>query len=56
MLKQNNFSHNIDVTWKTFVRESCDVPTVSTQKKDYCLDFEKDEARKAYEEIINEKS
>ncbi|CAD1468556.1 unnamed protein product, partial [Heterotrigona itama] len=56
MLKQNFFSHNIDVTWKTFVQESCDVPTVSTQKKDNCLDFQKDEARKAYEEIINEKS
>ncbi|XP_050584267.1 G patch domain and ankyrin repeat-containing protein 1 homolog isoform X1 [Bombus affinis] len=56
MLKQSNFfSHNIDVTWKTFVRESCE-PTVSTEKEDHCLGFQNDEARKAYEEITNEKS
>ncbi|XP_050481893.1 G patch domain and ankyrin repeat-containing protein 1 homolog isoform X2 [Bombus huntii] len=56
MLKQSNFfSHNIDVTWKTFVRESCE-PTVSTEKEDHCLGFQNDEARKAYDEITNEKS
>ncbi|OAD59047.1 G patch domain and ankyrin repeat-containing protein 1 like protein [Eufriesea mexicana] len=47
--------HNIDVTWKTFVQESCNAPTISTKKEDHCLGFQKDEARKIYEEIINEK-
>ncbi|XP_043605625.1 G patch domain and ankyrin repeat-containing protein 1 homolog isoform X2 [Bombus pyrosoma] len=56
MLKQSNFfSHNIDVTWKTFVRESCE-PTISTEKEDHCLGFQNDEARKAYDEITNEQS
>lgn len=57
MLKQNFFTHNIDITWKTFVRETCDtISTISTEKKDHCLCFKGDEAKKAYEEIISEPS
>lgn len=58
MLKQNNFfTHNIDITWKTFVRETCDtIPTIFIEKKDHCLRFKGDEAKKAYEEIISEQS
>ncbi|XP_076635552.1 uncharacterized protein LOC143348814 [Colletes latitarsis] len=57
MLKQSNFfTRNIDMTWKTFVRESCDVPDISSETKEYRLGFRENEAKEAYEEIINEES
>lgn len=57
MLKQSNFfSRNIDMTWKTFVRESYDVPDVSTEIKEHRLEFQGVEAKVAYEEIINQES
>nr|XP_033341170.1 G patch domain and ankyrin repeat-containing protein 1 homolog [Megalopta genalis] len=58
MLKQSNFSiRNIDMTrWKTFVKESHDIPNELPERIEYRLGFEGSEARKAYEEILNEES
>nr|XP_031847158.1 G patch domain and ankyrin repeat-containing protein 1 homolog [Nomia melanderi] len=56
MLKQSNFyTCNIDMTWKTFVRESDDIPE-PLEKREHQLAFEGSEARKTYEEIINQES
>lgn len=52
MLKQHNVFMNIDVPWKTFVRESCEVSEASVKRKDHCLNFQGDEARDSYEEIV----
>ncbi|CAL7946549.1 unnamed protein product [Xylocopa violacea] len=57
MIKQSNFfTHNIDVTWKTFVRESCDDTELPTERKDYYLAFRGDEAKETYEKIINDQN
>ncbi|XP_026673798.1 G patch domain and ankyrin repeat-containing protein 1 homolog isoform X2 [Ceratina calcarata] len=54
MLKQHNFFMNIDIPWKTFVRESCEVSEVPIKRKDHCLSFQGDEARESYEEIVHD--
>ncbi|KOC68128.1 G patch domain and ankyrin repeat-containing protein 1 like protein [Habropoda laboriosa] len=57
MLQQSNFfTRNIDIIWKTFVRESSDVPTISSENEQHCLNFQGDEAKEAYEEIVNERT
>lgn len=57
MLQESKFvTCNIDIRWKTFVRESCDVPVISPEKREHCLNFQGKEAKEAYEVIINERS
>ncbi|XP_076549062.1 uncharacterized protein LOC117601159 [Osmia lignaria lignaria] len=57
MLKQSNFfTHNIGIAWKTFVRESCDVSPIPSEKKEHRLNFQDNQAKEAYEEIIHEKN
>lgn len=56
MLKQKFYTDNIDITWKTFVRETCDVPATPVERKVHCVAFQGNSAKEAYEEIINEKS
>ncbi|KZC11033.1 G patch domain and ankyrin repeat-containing protein 1 like protein [Dufourea novaeangliae] len=57
MLKQSNFfNRNIDMTWKTFVRESHDVPDLSSETREHRLGFEGSQAKEAYEEIIRPES
>lgn len=57
MLKESNFfTHNIGIAWKTFVRESCDVSPIPSEKKEHHLNFQENQANEAYEEIINERN
>ena len=54
MLRESNiFTHNIDIAWKTFVRESDDVAETPSKKKEYRLRFQGNQAKNVYEEIIN---
>lgn len=48
--------HNIDIPWKTFIRESSSVQDKSPERQIHQLAFQGNEAKAAYEEIINQSS
>lgn len=48
--------HNIDIPWKTFVRESSSVQDKSPERCVRQLAFQRNEAKAAYEEIIHQTS
>ncbi|EFN83688.1 Protein BAT4-like protein [Harpegnathos saltator] len=46
--------HNIDIPWKTFIRESSNAQDKSPEKHIHQLAFQGNEAKTAYEEIIHQ--
>ncbi|KAL6443036.1 hypothetical protein ACFW04_002790 [Cataglyphis niger] len=49
-----NIRYNIDIPWKTFVRESSNVQDKSPEKSIHQLAFQGNEAKAAYEEVIHQ--
>ncbi|KYN35188.1 Protein BAT4 like protein [Trachymyrmex septentrionalis] len=48
--------HNIDIPWKTFVRESSNIQDKSPERCIHQLAFQGDEAKATYEEIVQQTS
>lgn len=46
--------HNIDIPWKTFIKESPSIPDKSPERCIHQLTFQGNEARAAYEEVIHQ--